>query len=69
MTTQVIRELEADAARGVAWDRFLDAYSAYLKEPSLFASAALRLEADRLGSTDKSFSAREFLSRVRRSYM
>lgn len=42
------------------WDSFLDAYSVYLRDPSLANAATLHLTGVALETTDEHFSLREF---------
>ncbi len=49
-----------DTERKQRWDAFLDAYSLYLREPSLNNAASLHLAGVALESSDGRFSLQEF---------
>jgi hypothetical protein len=49
-----------DTKRTQRWDAFLDAYSVYLRDPSLANAAALHLAGVALETTDERFSLQEF---------
>jgi hypothetical protein len=49
-----------DTKRQAKWDAFLDAYSLYLRDPSLANAATLHLAGVALESTDERFSIKEF---------
>jgi hypothetical protein len=55
-------EKGVNTQRREKWDAFLDAYSAYLREPSLTNAAMLRQSGAALESCDESFSWKEFES-------
>jgi hypothetical protein len=43
-----------------SWDRFLDAYSVYLRDPNAIHAALLHLSCTELERADPSFSAESF---------
>ena len=49
-----------DTKRKQRWDAFLDAYSVYLRDPSLANAATLHLAGVALETTDERFSLSEF---------
>lgn len=49
-----------DTKRKAKWDAFLDAYSVWLRDPSLANAASLHLAGVALESTDERFSLKEF---------
>jgi len=49
-----------DVKRKEKWDAFLDAYSVYLRDPSLANAASLHLAGVALETTDERFSLKEF---------
>ncbi len=51
-----------DTERKQKWDAFLDAYSLYLRDPSLTNAAALHLTGVALETSDERFSLQEFES-------
>jgi hypothetical protein len=53
-----------DAGRREKWDSFLDAYSTYLRDPSLVNAAALHLAGAAVASNDASFSLEAFEARL-----
>ena len=46
------------------WDRFLDAYSEYIDDPSIGAAMSLKLWGQRLEEIDQSFSLQAFEARL-----
>lgn len=53
-----------DLERRQKWDSFLDAYSIWLKDPSLINAAALHLAGVSVATSDGSFSLEAFESRL-----
>ncbi|HWN82906.1 MAG TPA: hypothetical protein VNM87_12470 [Candidatus Udaeobacter sp.] len=49
-----------ESERRQKWDAFLDAYSAYLRDPNLTNAAGLRQAGVALESSDDNFSWKEF---------
>jgi hypothetical protein len=49
-----------EVERKARWDAFLDAYSAYLREPSLGNAAELHLAGVALETADETFSMGDF---------
>lgn len=49
-----------DTKRKEKWDAFLDAYSVYLRDPSLVNAATLHLAGIALETSDERFSLKEF---------
>ena len=64
MMEQLGNETAQAMPQAVSWDSFLDAYSAYLREPSPVKAASLVLAGDRLEETDRRFSMRSFRTRL-----
>lgn len=60
MIEELTSDLTAEMERKSKWDRFLDAYSQYLKEQSLANAAVLRLAGNDLEVADERFSMKEF---------
>ncbi len=57
-------ETKEDVERKQKWDSFLDAYSTYLRDPSLANAASLHLAGAALETSDDSFSLDEFEARL-----
>ena len=51
---------QEESERRQRWDAFLDAYSAYLRNPSLTSAASLRMAGEALETRDDRFSWKEF---------
>jgi hypothetical protein len=60
MIEELTSDLTAEMERKAKWDRFLDAYSQYLKERSLANAAMLRLAGNELETADERFSMKDF---------
>ena len=64
MIEELTADLSAEMERKCKWDRFLDAYSQYLKEHSLANAANLRLAGNDLESADSRFSMSDFQAQL-----
>ena len=64
MIEELTVDLTAEMERKSKWDRFLDAYSEYLKERSLSRAATLRLAGNDLEGADERFSMSDFQAQL-----
>ncbi|MGD8395815.1 MAG: hypothetical protein PVF43_10100 [Candidatus Eiseniibacteriota bacterium] len=60
MIEELTQDTSEEAKRKSHWDRFLDAYSQYLRDRTLPNAALLRLAGIELEKIDAGFSMREF---------
>ena len=64
MIEEITGDLTAEMERKSRWNRFLDAYSAYMQDWTMTNAAILRLAGNDLEQADDSFSMDDFESRL-----